>query len=102
MRSSAAPCEQIGWIQDRQAGEEQPTSPTETRVRATIGTSEDAAATAMAAGIGEGGERTRGRSVSGREERVLHLGPSHGNARLRADPPNRNPVSGDPRSLHLQ
>jgi hypothetical protein len=91
MRSSAAPCEQIRHIQDRQAGEERPTSPTETQVRAAIGTSEEeeedaAPAAAMAAGIGEGGEWTRGRSVSGREECVLHLGPSHGNARLRAGP----------------
>jgi hypothetical protein len=91
MRSSTAPCEQIGQIQDWQTGKEQPTSPTETQVRAAIGTSEEeeedtTATVTMAVGIGEGGERTRGRSMSGREERVLHLDPSHGNARLCAGP----------------
>jgi hypothetical protein len=83
----AAPCKQIGRIQDRQAGEEQPTSPTETQVQAAIGTSEEEEEdAAVAVGIREGGERTRGRSVSEREERVLHLGPSHGNTRHCAGP----------------
>jgi hypothetical protein len=60
-------------------------------VRAAIGTSEEeeedaaAAAAAMAVGIGEGGERTRGRSVSGREERMWGQegAPSRTNERVR-------------------